>query len=101
VRARNGVEVVAAASEGVFDLILMDVQMPELDGLEATMTIRAREAGTDNHIPIIALTANVMKGDELLCTRAGMDDYLAKPIDPSALRAALARWGTVVVSRTE
>ena len=77
-------------SEG-FDLILMDVQMPELDGLEATRQIRSRESGRDDAIPIIAMTAHAMKGDEELCLGAGMNAYVAKPIRPGDLYAAIDR----------
>ena len=69
----------------------MDVQMPEMDGFEATMEIRRRE-GNRRHIPIIALTANAMKGDRERCLQAGMDDYVSKPIDPRQLAEALALW---------
>ncbi len=86
----NGREVVARYSEERFDLILMDVQMPEVDGLQATAQIRALEAATGRHIPIIALTAHAMIGDREKFLAAGLDAYLPKPIDPSALQAAVA-----------
>jgi CheY-like chemotaxis protein len=73
---------------GLYDLILMDCQMPELDGYEATVEIRIREQGM-RHIPIVALTAHAMKGDDLMCKAAGMDDYLIKPLDRHRLRACL------------
>ena len=76
----NGKQALEALEEQPFDLILMDVQMPEMDGFEATGAIRAQERGTDTHIPIIALTAHAMKGDRERCLEAGMDAYLAKPI---------------------
>ncbi len=88
--AGNGRAAVAAAREGAFDLVLMDVQMPEMDGLEATAAIRAAEAGTGRHLPILALTAHAMKGDRERCLAAGMDGYLAKPFDPRALWRAVA-----------
>jgi CheY-like chemotaxis protein len=86
----NGREALAAVTERPFDLVLMDVQMPEMDGLEATAAIRAQERQTGQHLPIIALTANAMKGDAEVCLAAGMDGYVSKPIKMEALRAALA-----------
>jgi two-component system, sensor histidine kinase and response regulator len=68
-----------------FDIILMDVQMPEMDGLQAAARIRERELGTGAHIPIIAVTAHAMKGDRERCLGAGMDGYIAKPINPAEL----------------
>jgi HPt (histidine-containing phosphotransfer) domain-containing protein len=70
----------------------MDVQMPEMDGLESTAIIRQKEIATGRHVPIIALTAHAMKGDRECCIQAGMDDYLSKPVEPSLLHQALARW---------
>ncbi len=78
--AENGLAAVAAAESQRFDLILMDIQMPEMDGMEATAAIRQRELGTGGHIPIIAMTAHAMKGDEEKCLAGGMDGYLGKPI---------------------
>jgi CheY-like chemotaxis protein len=85
----NGREAVAAWMKGEFDVILMDVQMPEVDGLEATRTIRSKEAGREGHIPIIALTAHALAGDRERCLAAGMDGYVAKPIRAKELQAAL------------
>jgi len=86
--AANGLEVIAALEAGPFDVILMDVQMPELDGLEATRSIRSR--WPDRPIRIIAMTANAMEGDREACLEAGMDDYVSKPIRPEELATALA-----------
>ena len=86
---RDGMEAVAAWKSGNYDLILMDCQMPKMSGLEATAKIREIEAGSGQHIPIIALTANAMKGDRAKCLAAGMDDYLSKPLDATSIRAML------------
>lgn len=89
VLAGNGEFAVEAWKKGGVDVILMDVQMPVVDGLEATRRIRAQEAGTGQRVPILALTANAMAGDDVLCRDAGMDDYLTKPLDPERLTAQL------------
>ena len=81
----NGKEAVAAAQKGPFDLVFMDVQMPEMDGLEATATIRAQETTGGPHIPIVAMTAHAMIGDREQCLKAGMDGYLSKPISAQQL----------------
>ena len=73
------------AAAGRFDVVLMDVQMPEMDGFEATAAIRADERATGRRVPIVALTAHAMKGDEERCAQAGMDAYLPKPLDPKRL----------------
>jgi len=89
----NGQEALAALESIPYDLILMDCQMPVLDGYETTQAIRSRErAGIDPQIPVIAMTANAMQGDREKCLKAGMDDYLAKPISPHDLADALRRW---------
>jgi signal transduction histidine kinase/DNA-binding response OmpR family regulator len=90
--AGNGKEAVEAVKNLPYDVVLMDVQMPEMDGFEATAGIRAL-AEPKNRIPIIALTANAMQGEDKVCRSKGMDDYLAKPIDVPKLARALERWG--------
>ncbi len=89
----NGVEAITALETLPYNLVLMDVQMPVMDGYEATRQIRSPESAVKNHqIPIIAMTANAMQGDREKCLKAGMDDYVAKPIEPELLLAALDRW---------
>lgn len=95
--ANNGKEVLDAWKEGEFDLVLMDVQMPELDGLEATSTIREREEDTGKHIPIIAMTAHAMSGDQERFLEADMDGYVSKPIDRDKLFLQISE----VVSTTD
>ncbi len=90
--ACNGRKAVEALEAGPFDLVFMDVQMPEMDGLEATATIRRKEAATGKHQPIIALTAHAMKRDQERCMAAGMDGYLTKPIRPQELDVVLERY---------
>jgi signal transduction histidine kinase/DNA-binding response OmpR family regulator len=85
----NGAEAVNAVQNGHYDLVLMDVQMPLMSGLEATRRIREAEAGTDRHLRIVAMTAHAMKGDRERCLEAGMDDYLSKPIDKGRLLAVV------------
>ena len=87
----NGVAAVAAYTRDPFDVVLMDVQMPEMDGLEATRQIRAIEALRGTHIPVVALTAHAMKGDRERCEAASMDGYAVKPISLDDLCAEIAR----------
>jgi PAS domain S-box-containing protein len=88
----DGLKVLETLHKSSYDAVLMDVQMPLLDGLAATREIRKSEAGTGRHMPIIAMTANAMQGDRETCMEAGMDDYVAKPINPKDLADALSRW---------
>jgi two-component system sensor histidine kinase/response regulator len=90
--AGNGREALAAVGKKPFDLVIMDVQMPVMDGLEATAQLREREELTGQHQPVIAMTALVMKGDRERCMAAGMDGYLSKPIRPQELDEVLERY---------
>jgi PAS domain S-box-containing protein len=92
VLAGNGREALEALAKDVFDLVFMDVQMPQMDGLEATAGIREGEKGTARHQVVIALTAHALKGDRDRCLAGGMDDYLAKPIRPRELDAVLEKY---------
>jgi PAS domain S-box-containing protein len=87
--AGNGRAAVAALESASFDVVLMDIQMPEMDGFEATAAIRAKERSTRRHIPIIAMTAHTLKGDQERCLAAGMDGYVSKPIRTSELFATI------------
>jgi CheY-like chemotaxis protein len=89
--AGNGREALAEVESSSFDVVLMDVQMPEVDGLEATAMIRTNERSTGKHLPIIALTAHAMKGDHERCLAAGMDGYISKPLEPAELVATIER----------
>ena len=86
----TGKEALEALACQRFDLVLMDLQMPDMNGLEAATAIRERERTTGEHIPIIAMTAHAMKGDRERCLDAGMDDYLAKPVEPKLLHEMIA-----------
>jgi CheY-like chemotaxis protein len=92
----NGQEAIDALRQYPYELVLMDVQMPVLDGMEATRRIRqaqaAREPGFAREIRIVAMTANAMAGDRELCLAAGMDDYTAKPLTPSGLKVVLENY---------
>jgi two-component system sensor histidine kinase/response regulator len=85
----NGLEAIAALERDSFDVVLMDVQMPEMGGLEATAAIRQRERQSGGHVRILAMTAHAMTGDRERCLAAGMDGYLSKPIDPAMLYATI------------
>ena len=87
--ASNGRKALEALEKQKFDLVVMDVSMPEMDGIEAAAAIRAREGGTGSHIPIIAMTAHAMKGDRERCLAAGMDAYVSKPLRASELFDAI------------
>jgi len=89
--AENGLEAITATNNNHYDLILMDMQMPEMGGIEATRHIRTQD-GSNAHTPIVALTANAMESDHQACRDAGMDDFLTKPINREKLIACLARW---------
>jgi two-component system sensor histidine kinase/response regulator len=90
--ASSGTAAVAQWSSGEFDLIFMDVQMPEMDGFEATRAIRVRELTTGGHVPIVAMTARAMLGDREACLEAGMDDYVSKPVSITAIGQSIARF---------
>jgi two-component system, sensor histidine kinase and response regulator len=90
--ARDGRLALEALENDSFDLVLMDVQMPQMDGVEATAAIRQNEQGSGRHIPVVALTANAMKGDREKYLASGMDDYLTKPIRPQELDEILNRY---------
>ena len=95
--AANGLEALEAIKLKSYDITFMDIQMPQLDGLEATRRLRAIESATDSEavpLTVIAMTANAIQGDREKCLKAGMDDYLAKPVRPQALQAILENWGS-------
>ena len=98
--AHNGHQALAAIEKERFDLVLMDVQMPELDGLEATQELRRREQQAGTRVPVVALTAHAMAGDRDLCLAAGMDGYLTKPINVKELDEVLARFTSEPMAKT-
>jgi CheY-like chemotaxis protein len=89
--ARDGHQAMEALEHGPFDLMLLDIQMPELDGFQVIEALRRREQAAGGHLPVVALTAHAMKEDRDRCLRAGMDDYLSKPIRSAELFAVLDR----------
>ena len=100
--ACNGLEAVEMSGANDYDLVFMDVQMPEMDGLTATRTIRQNEAAAQTRRKVvIAMTANAMPGDRENCLNAGMDDYLTKPIRPANIEAAIRRWGQIALLAAE
>jgi len=92
VLAENGIAAIEKWESEPFDIVLMDVQMPDMDGFEATQFIREKEKKLGTHTPIIAMTAYAMKGDRDKCLAAGMDDYISKPVKINAVKEALERW---------
>ena len=98
--AGDGREALGAIETKRYDAVLMDCQMPVMNGYEATIELRRREQGSDRHVPVIAMTASAMTGDRELCLQAGMDDYVSKPIKAHQLAEVLGRWITAPVERT-
>lgn len=92
VACKDGQEAIDELAKNDYDIVLMDCQMPIVDGFEATRVIRRNETQTGKHVPIVAMTANAMEGDREMCLAAGMDDYIAKPVQMKTLRTVLERW---------
>lgn len=90
--AVTGIEALDALGRNSYDLVLMDVQMPEMDGLEASRAVRSGVTGLNRKVPIVALTANALQGDEQICLASGMNDYLTKPITADRLRVSIRKW---------
>ena len=90
--ANNGVEALAAVGRGEFLLVLMDCQMPEMDGYAATAELRRREVGTGRRLPVIAVTASAVEGERERCLATGMDDYITKPVRAAVFEELIARW---------
>jgi CheY-like chemotaxis protein len=89
----NGVEALASLQTLPYDLVLMDMRMPVMDGIAATLRIRDQNSEVINHaVPVVAMTANVLQADRQRCLDAGMNGFVSKPISPEALRAALQEW---------
>ena len=88
--AQNGKEALSLLSVARFDILLIDIQMPEMDGLTATRMIRQKEQAMGDHLPIVAMTAHAMTGDRELCIQAGMDGYISKPINLQRLEDAIS-----------
>ena len=101
VAVEDGAEALRAFEQEPFDVVLMDVQMPNADGLETTAAIRAQEKATGSHVPIVALTAHALKGDQERFLAAGMDAYVAKPLKPDELFGLIDRLVEGVASATE
>jgi CheY-like chemotaxis protein len=97
---RTGREALEALVQRPYQLVLMDCQMPEMDGFEATAHIRNNDRRLGTHTTIVALTAHAINGDRERCLAAGMDDYLTKPIDREVLRTTLEKWGCKPLSTT-
>ena len=92
--AENGLKALQSLEEGDFDLVLMDIEMPDMDGLETTRRIRKLEDPTRSKIPVIAMTAHALPEFHSQCLRAGMNDYITKPLEPATLKRVLAKYGT-------
>jgi len=91
--ASRGEDALDLLQRETFDMVLMDCQMPGLDGYETTRALRVLERGTGRHVPVVAATANAMRGDREVCIEAGMDDYIAKPLAFEELRRIVTAWG--------